>query len=78
MPETRFDNSETDLAVNDNGRRGKLPKFDVAVRQAINKAVTGDPRGMKMLLELYRQFVRDSDDDKQVFHITMTEEELKF
>jgi hypothetical protein len=40
--------------------------------------VTGDPRGMKMLLELYRQFVRDSDDEKQVFHITMDEDELKF
>jgi hypothetical protein len=33
---------------------------------------------MKMLLELYRQFVRDSDDEKQVFHITMDEDELKF
>lgn len=67
------------VTVNQNGRRRKLPKFDVAVRQAINQAVTGDPRGMKMLLELYRQFGRDSDDDdKQVFHITMDEEELKF
>jgi|SRR5580692_8857350 hypothetical protein len=66
------------VTVNENGRRRKLPKFDVAVRQATNQAVTGDPRGMKMLLELYRQFVRDSDDEKQVFHITMDEDELKF
>jgi hypothetical protein len=67
------------VTVNENGRRRKLPKFDVAVRQAINKAVSGDERGMKMLLELYRQFVRDSDDDKQrPIIMVITEEEAKF
>jgi hypothetical protein len=67
------------ITVNDNGRRRKLSKFEVVVRRAIDKAMTGDPRSMKLIFELYRQFGRDSDDDdKQVFHITMDEDELKF
>ena len=66
------------VIVNENGRRRKLPKFDVAVRQAINKAVKGDDRGMKMLLELYRQFVRDGDHDKQPINIIISEEEAKY
>jgi Family of unknown function (DUF5681) len=66
------------ITVNENGRRRQLPKFDIAVRQAVNKAMTGDPRGMKMLLELYRQFAGDSAHDKQPINIVLSKEELEF
>jgi Family of unknown function (DUF5681) len=49
------------VVVNENGRRRKLSKFDVAVQQAINKAAGGDFRGIRMFLELYRHFSRDGD-----------------
>jgi len=65
------------VTINENGRRRKMPKFDIAVRQAINKALTGDPRGMKMLLELYRHFSRAGDQAEPIT-VTISEDESKY
>jgi hypothetical protein len=49
------------VVINENGHRRKLSKFDVAVRQTINKAAGGDHRSIKMVLEMYQHFSRDGD-----------------
>ena len=64
------------VVVNENGLRRKLPKFDVAVRQAINKAAGGDYRSIRMLLELYRHFSRDGDRAEPIT-IVMSEDDSR-
>jgi hypothetical protein len=43
------------IEVNDNGRRRKLPKGQIAVRQIVNKAVTGDVKAFSVATDLLRK-----------------------
>jgi Family of unknown function (DUF5681) len=49
------------VTVNENGRRKKSPKFDVAMRQVVNKAVTADFKALNLLRQLYQIFAREED-----------------
>jgi hypothetical protein len=69
---------EETITVNENGRRRKLRKGDVALRQVVNKAMTGESRSVKLFFELLRQFVHDSDHEREPIHITITEEESRY
>jgi Family of unknown function (DUF5681) len=50
------------VVINENGERKAVPKIVAIFKQLINKAVTGDPRAQKLVLEL---LIRDESQQQQ-------------
>jgi Family of unknown function (DUF5681) len=43
------------VIVNENGRRRAVPKIEAMTKQLVNKAIAGDARSIKLLVELLNQ-----------------------
>ena len=53
--------------VNENGRRKTISKRDAIIMQLVNKAVSGDLRSIKLLLEEFRELGEHlATDDNQI------------
>jgi hypothetical protein len=57
---------QTLVTVTDGGRTRRMTKFEVACRQLINKAVTGDLRSLKLLAQLVPDLASEASASVQV------------
>ena len=43
------------VVITENGRTVRMPKYDVAIRQLMHKAMKGDPNALKLFMCLYKE-----------------------
>ncbi len=43
------------VAITENGRTVRIPKYDVAIRQLTHRAMKGEPNASKLFMQLYRE-----------------------
>lgn len=47
------------VVVHENGKRRRIPKLHAIMKQAVNRAATGDPKAMQQLIALFRTFEKE-------------------
>lgn len=52
------------ILVNINGRRKKVSKLEAAFMQQANKAAAGDPKAVRLMLDVLTSFQRDSGEEE--------------
>src|SRR5690348_13625724 len=47
------------VVVQENGKRKRIPKLQAIMKQAVNRAATGDPKATQQLIALFRTFEKE-------------------
>jgi hypothetical protein len=53
------------MTVNENGKRTALTKFELALKQLANKAISGNLPAMRLVVSLYQRAIERAQEERQ-------------
>jgi Family of unknown function (DUF5681) len=72
------------VPVTEGGRKRRMSKLEVTLRQQVNLAMKGDPRAVRYVIDAYRKamqnqanYLSDQSEERMVFTLVFEEEELR-
>ncbi|HEU5046642.1 MAG TPA: DUF5681 domain-containing protein [Rickettsiales bacterium] len=68
---------EAYITITENGERKAIPKKLAIIKQLINKALSGDPKSIAMLVNIYRQNDNHQSDTRAASMEELLEEDQK-